>query len=42
MSIIRVAAIIKHRKDPEHLPTHDEEIKQFNVDWERDHQAAEA
>lgn len=42
VSVSSIAAIIKHRKDPERLPTHDEEMKQFNVDWNRDHQAAEA
>ena len=42
ISVSSIAAIIRHRQDSERLPTHDEEMKQFNADWERDHQAAEA
>lgn len=32
-----IAAIIPHRHEPEKLPTTEEELKEFNERWDRDH-----
>jgi len=37
VSVSSVAAIVQHKKEPERLPSQDEELAAFNERWERGH-----
>ena len=32
-----IQAIVKHRREPERLPTTEEEMAEFNREWEKNH-----